>query len=110
MGKSTRCSDEPIDYIGESVKKAVSKESVLGEIMLGLRDKTDKQYSGSSYKQSHTANKYKDSARHLKYCKECEMVWEFQYGILGSVRSRTRVVYYSDFPTYKLARKHCPSC
>ena len=110
MGKSTRRSDEPIDYISESVKKAVSKESILGEIMLGLRDTTDKQYKSSNYKYTHTANKYKDSAHHLKYCKDCNLVWEFQYGHIGSVRSRTKAVYHTDFPRYKLARKRCPSC
>lgn len=109
MGKPRQGFGETDRFISESLKKAVSRESILGEIMLGYRERTDKQYISSDYK-NRKRSIYRDSSRHLRYCDKCKMVWEHQYGIIRSVRSKIKVIRYIDFPTYKLARKHCPLC
>jgi len=47
--------------------------------------------------------KYKTDSRRLKFCEQCQMVWEF-------VHHTATCHKYKNFPTYKLTRKTCHYC
>jgi hypothetical protein len=42
-------------------------------------------------------------SKRLNLCKSCNVVWEMQY-------QTSKVLYYENFPTYKLGRKQCRRC
>jgi hypothetical protein len=45
----------------------------------------------------------------MKYCSDCEEVWEFnRYD--RKVTSRYQIIYYSHIPTFKKERELCPRC
>ena len=54
--------------------------------------------------------KAKEEKREFRvyYCKCCSKSWQTAFS--GSARSGLEILYYIDFPTYKLKRKRCPKC
>ncbi len=48
-------------------------------------------------------NQYKTDSRRLKFCEECQMVWEKCHADNTHYR-------YKDFPSYGLTRKQCVFC
>ncbi len=63
--------------------------------------KADYKY-GVKKKRDHSSNKKKADAM-LRYCKKCNIVWEYD-------RVSKQNLYYDDFPTYGKIREECPKC
>ena len=55
------------------------------------------------------ANKPHSASNRLKFCELCNRVWEIGYQS-GNGRRYRKVLYYEDFPTYKLKRVACKHC
>ncbi len=55
------------------------------------------------YTKTYSRVKYKTESSRLKFCKNCNMVWEWVHMTKSCHR-------YRDFPTYGLTRKTCNYC
>jgi len=53
---------------------------------------------------------YKEEVGNLKYCPECEIVWEVWKSNTASKYRRTIYEKYADFPNLGIKRKKCNGC
>lgn len=61
-----------------------------------------------SYKRSVEKQRDKRGEFDVYHCSACSKTWQKAYS--GSIRSGFEILYYRDFPTYKLIRKECSKC
>jgi len=53
-------------------------------------------------KKSFMRNLHSREARRLKYCKECNKIWE--------ISTTGSILFYEHMPTYGMTRKKCKNC
>ncbi len=46
----------------------------------------------------------------LKYCTKCKRVWEDCSRVGGDSKSKSKINWYNDFPTYGKPRETCVKC
>ncbi len=75
-------------------------ESLLAKTTRGvLTKKPSRQKCGLSSKADRT----------IKYCTRCCKCWEPEY-TTTRMKSKSMILYYTDFPKFKKPREECPKC
>ena len=92
------------DLLSESLVKAVKKNSILAEVMLGKI-----YFSNVGSRKVRKDKVYQASAdRLVKICPICELAWERVK--VGSQAEANRTLYYKNMPKYGKKIQNCTRC
>jgi len=92
------------DLLSESLVKAVKKNSILAEVMLGKI-----YFSNVGSRKVRKDKVYQASAdRLVKICPICELAWERVK--VGSQGETDRTLYYKNMPKYGKKMQNCIRC
>jgi len=92
------------DLLSESLVKAVKKNSILAEVMLGKI-----YFSNVGSRKVRKDKVYQASAdRLVKICPICELAWERVK--VGSQAEANRTLYYKNMPKYGKKMQNCTRC
>jgi len=92
------------DLLSESLVKAVKKNSILAEVMLGKI-----YFSNVGSRKVRKDKVYQASAdRLVKICPICELAWERVK--VGSQAESDRTLYYKNMPKYGKKMQNCTRC